>query len=76
MPLIEVESCDACPDCKTSPDYTEDSFERPEKWKCHNPKLKEKKIIVRYQEWNDPKPAIPKWCPRMPKVGTDDPIPD
>ena len=76
MPLIEVESCDACPDCKTSPDYTADSFERPEKWKCHNSKHKKPRSIVRYQEWNDPKPPIPGWCPRRPQEASDDPIPD
>jgi hypothetical protein len=56
--------CDQCEFCEKNPDYTDDSFERPERWDCKHPKLRRKdKNIVRYQEWNDSKPGIPNWCP-------------
>lgn len=63
MPLIEIKSCAECRHMHTTPDYTEDSFERPEKWLC---KEAGDKVITRYQEWNDPKPDVPSWCPLAP----------
>lgn len=65
---IYIDSCQSCPDCKVSPDYGPDSFNREERWDCNSNKLKrENKNITRYHEWNDSTPEIPKWCPRRVK---------
>ena len=63
MPVIEIKSCAQCSSRQTEPDRTEDSFERPEKWLCGEAN---NKLIARYQEWNDPDPAVPGWCPLNP----------
>lgn len=39
--------------------YTADSFEMVFDWKC----TKNHGAIVATLDWNDPKPAIPEWCP-------------
>ena len=64
MALVNIDSCGECRHRRTQPDYTEDSFERPEKWLCSKAR---ERIIVRYQEWNDPDPGIPDWCPLRPE---------
>jgi hypothetical protein len=61
--ILELESCEGCPDHDTIPDYMWPSWERPEKWICKKTE-REDNIVARYIEWNDPRPDIPKWCPR------------
>ena len=59
MPYIKIKDCSECGKCFIERDYTEDSWEHCEKWKC---KL-EGKYIVRYHESRDKNPKVPKWCP-------------
>ena len=60
MPYIKIADCTECRECVVSKDYTEDSFEHCEKWKC---KAKDK-YIVRYKDWYEKNPPVPKWCPK------------
>lgn len=56
---ITINSCQDCPFFKSEPQYTADSFERPEKWMC---KKQHNKVIRNYVDWNDKVP-VPDWCP-------------
>lgn len=56
---IVIKDCRGCPFFKSTPAYTEDSFERPEDWFCGK---KNGKKIAGYVDWND-KVEVPKWCP-------------
>ena len=56
---VEIEDCSACPCMKAERHYTADSFEMVFDWKC----TKNHGAIVATLDWNDPKPAIPAWCP-------------
>ena len=60
MRYLPITSCEGCPHRAVSPDYTADSWERPERWDCNKAGGEN---IVRYQEWSDKPPAVPKWCP-------------
>jgi hypothetical protein len=67
--FLPMTSCRQCPHLHTEPDYTADSWERPEKWFCDKEKGKigMGKLIARYVEWNDKTP-IPSWCPLREKA--------
>ena len=56
---VEIDDCSACPCMKAERHYTADSFEMVFDWKC----TKSHGAIVVTLDWNDPKPAIPAWCP-------------
>lgn len=58
---INIKNCSNCPFLQTERDYTADSFELLEKWKCGKC---EGKIIARYVEvWDVKNIVIPEWCP-------------
>jgi hypothetical protein len=63
MPVIEIKHCGECKAMKTTPDYSDDSFNRPEKWLCSKA---DDRVITTGQEWSDPKPDVPSWCPLSP----------
>jgi hypothetical protein len=63
---LNFESCRECPFFESKPQYTADSFERPEDWFCTHEKVVDKdgnpKKIAGYVEWYDNIP-LPDWCP-------------
>ena len=72
MPYIKIDSCSECRHRRTEPDYTADSWERPEKWICSKKKSRAKdpwkacgglRVIKRYYEHPKDDPGVPEWCP-------------
>jgi len=57
--IIEIKSCNQCPNFTCERDYTSDSWDTCEKWLC--------KLLPeptrRYVDWNDNKKFIPDNCP-------------
>lgn len=76
---LPLTCCDKCPYLDVRRYYTADSFENVDAWNCTHDDFKDIKNGSRDWEewksppgigrvdWNDPKPAIPKWCPLRPK---------
>lgn len=56
---MTITGCDVCPKQQTERYYTGDSFENVQEWKCEAAGFRR----ITLHEWNDPKPAIPAWCP-------------
>ena len=57
---MEKLKCKDCPNLKRETQYTEDSFERPEKWICN---YNDKKIAG-HVDWNEESKIVaPDWCP-------------
>lgn len=56
---ITITSCEKCPSMANHRFYTADSFEHVMEWKCRDKDMQR----IALHEWNDPVPAIPKWCP-------------
>lgn len=75
MVNLPLTCCDKCTHCDLSRYCTADSFEEVTAWNCKHPEFTGVKNGSRDWEewktppgiarldWNDPKPAIPKWCP-------------
>jgi len=59
MKILKIESCKDCPFHSATRDFTEDSFEYVEKWRCE----KLMKFIRRYVDWYDKDKFIPDECP-------------
>ena len=57
---VRITSCEKCPNFMSQRYYTADSFENVQEWKCAK-FIGGKRITL--QEWNDPIPKIPTWCP-------------
>ncbi len=57
--VIKLTSCRDCPHVQISRDYTEDSWESVDKWKCLLLNL----YVRRYVDWHDKGEFIPKGCP-------------
>lgn len=57
--IIEIECCTQCPNYTKERDYTEDSWDTSEKWKCRL--LPEP--TRRYVDWYDKDLFIPDNCP-------------
>jgi len=64
MTAIKIQSCKECRDCDISRDPTADSFEYCEKWICSQIEDGKNNEIVRYKDWNEKDPKVPKWCPK------------
>jgi hypothetical protein len=56
---MTITGCDVCPNQQSERYYTADSFENIQEWKCEMAGFQR----IALHEWNDPKPAIPAWCP-------------
>ena len=62
--ITTVTDCGMCPKRESKRYYTADSFENVQEWMCGAKRNKR----ITLHEWNDPKPAIPAWCPLRPNV--------
>ena len=56
--IIEIKSCNTCPEFTSSRHYTADSFEMCFEFRC----LKMKRKIGIF-DWNEEPESIPTWCP-------------
>jgi hypothetical protein len=73
---VPITCCNQCRHCKQEKYYTADSYEDVTAWNCTHPDLGGAKNPtssargswvsppgIGRLDWNDPKPAIPSWCP-------------
>jgi len=60
----KITSCTQCDEHESGRDYTSDSFEYCEYWKCNILKV----FVRRYVDWHDSKHFIPDNCPHLPPV--------
>jgi Zn ribbon nucleic-acid-binding protein len=61
---FEITNCKQCKFLKTDPAYSEDSFERDEKWTCG----RADKVIDESVSWSEEsRIKIPFWCPILVK---------
>jgi hypothetical protein len=56
---LKIQCCNQCPHWESLHHFTDDSWEDVREWSCK----KSKGRHITYQEWNDPLPPIPEWCP-------------
>ena len=74
--MLEIQSCEKCPNLKTQRYYTSDSWDDCTEWLCKisTPKKEfydgcpDGRVTVGGRriavlDWNDKDPKIPKWCP-------------